>query len=51
MLKAQIAADDGEFAVPADLLYDFGKKEEDLQPSYEDLKSGISSLISGAQST
>ncbi len=49
-LKAQIAADDGEFAVPQDL-YDFGDKREggdNVQPSYEDLKSGTSSLISGA---
>ena len=47
-LKKQIAEDDGEFAVPHSTLYDFSKKEDNVQPSYEDLKSGASSLISGA---
>ena len=38
-----------EFAVPTNIYSDFGKpKEEEYKPSYEDLKSGISSLISGA---
>ena len=45
-----------EFAVPKNLYSDIGQsisKEDavDYKPSFEDLKSGISSLISGAQTT
>ena len=45
-----------EFAVPQNLYGDLGQTQtdqkedvKDFKPSFEDLKSGISSLISGAQ--
>lgn len=45
-----------EFKVPTNLYGDLGKTQPkddpaDYKPSFEDLKSGISSLISGAQTT